>query len=405
MLLHSRLDAALGLTSDAPVVVMLGSLGSTLDMWQPQALVLSAHARVVRLDHRGHGGSEVPPTGAAPTIADLAADVLETLDSLGVQRFSVVGLSLGGMIAQYLGHSAPERVERVVALCTAAQLGPASGWTDRAAAVREGGTESIAEAVVGRWFSEGYAAEQPALVTQMRAMVASVSNEGYAQCCEAIAVMDQRADLPRISAPLLAIAGADDPATPPAMLREIADAAGAGSYAQVAPAAHLANVEQAEAVNALLLEFLGFGANANGQEGRSRGGLSDAERFEQGMRVRREVLGDAHVDRSAPTPFTDPFQNLITRYAWGDIWSRPGLSRRDRSLIVLGVLTALGQEHELAMHVRVAYENNGLTPDEIGEVILQTGIYAGVPTANRGFAIAQQVLSELGAFGRADSEG
>jgi 4-carboxymuconolactone decarboxylase len=114
------------------------------------------------------------------------------------------------------------------------------------------------------------------------------------------------------------------------------------------------------------------------------------------MRVRREVLGDEHVDRSVAntTGFTEPFQDFITRTAWGDVWSRPGLDRRERSLVTLAVLTALGSE-ELRLHVRAAV-NNGLTDDEIAEVILHTAVYAGVPAANRAFAVAQEVLAEMG---------
>jgi 4-carboxymuconolactone decarboxylase len=118
--------------------------------------------------------------------------------------------------------------------------------------------------------------------------------------------------------------------------------------------------------------------------------------YEQGMRVRREVLGDEHVDRAiaGTTPFTKPFQELITRYAWGAVWSRPGLDRRTRSCVTLALLVALRAEHELAMHVRAALRN-GVTAEEIGEVLLQTAVYAGVPAANRAFAIAQEVMSEM----------
>jgi 4-carboxymuconolactone decarboxylase len=124
--------------------------------------------------------------------------------------------------------------------------------------------------------------------------------------------------------------------------------------------------------------------------------MDDAERSRQGMSVRREVLGDEHVDRAVArtTPFTAPFQDLITRYAWGDIWSRPGLSRAERSLVTLAVLTALQHEGELAMHVRAALRN-GLTPEQIQEVLLQVTIYAGVPTGNRAFAVAQRVLDDV----------
>ena len=126
--------------------------------------------------------------------------------------------------------------------------------------------------------------------------------------------------------------------------------------------------------------------------------MDDAERARQGMTVRRAVLGDEHVDRAVATTtsFTEPFQDFITRYAWGDVWSRPGLSRAERSMITLAMLAALQDENELAMHVRAALRN-GLTPEQIQEVLLQVAVYAGVPAANRAFAVAQRVLSEVGA--------
>jgi 4-carboxymuconolactone decarboxylase len=125
--------------------------------------------------------------------------------------------------------------------------------------------------------------------------------------------------------------------------------------------------------------------------------MDDAERLDQGMTVRREVLGDEHVDRAVAgtTSFTAPFQDFITRYAWGEVWSRPGLTRSERSIITLTALAALGREHELAMHVRAAVRN-GLTAEQIGEVLLQVAVYAGVPAANRAFAIAQRALAEAG---------
>jgi len=122
-----------------------------------------------------------------------------------------------------------------------------------------------------------------------------------------------------------------------------------------------------------------------------------SEQFENGMKVRREVLGDEHVDRAVEqtTPFTADFQDLITRYAWGEIWARPGLDRKTRSSITLAALVALGREEELAMHVRAALRV-GLTSDEIKEVLLHSAIYCGVPAANGAFAVAQRVLDEVG---------
>ena len=129
--------------------------------------------------------------------------------------------------------------------------------------------------------------------------------------------------------------------------------------------------------------------------------MNDEQRTEQGMRVRRAVLGDAHVDRAVAntSEFTAPFQDWITRYAWGEIWSRPGLSRQERSLVTLAVLAAMQHEHELAMHVKAALRN-GLTADQIQEVLLQVAVYAGVPVANRAFPVAQRALAEAAADDR-----
>jgi 4-carboxymuconolactone decarboxylase len=123
--------------------------------------------------------------------------------------------------------------------------------------------------------------------------------------------------------------------------------------------------------------------------------MSDDDTYEQGMRVRREVLGDEHVERAIArtTPLTEDFQEFITRCAWGEVWTRPGLDRRTRSAITLAALTALGREGELELHLRAA-RRNGLTEDEIGEVLLHTAVYAGVPAANAAFAVAQRVFSE-----------
>lgn len=128
--------------------------------------------------------------------------------------------------------------------------------------------------------------------------------------------------------------------------------------------------------------------------------MDETERAAEGMGVRREVLGDAHVDQAVAgtTPFTADFQDFITRYAWGEVWSRPGLSRAERSMITLTALMVLRQDEELAMHLRAALRN-GLTPDQISEVLLHTAVYAGVPAANRAFAIAARVLAEAGPAG------
>lgn len=364
--------------ADAPVVLMAGSLGSSLAMWDPQVPTLAEHLRVVRMDLRGHGRSPVPP--GPYDLDDLADDAVALLDRLGARRAHVVGLSLGGMLGMRLAAREPHRVDRLAVLCTSALLGPASFWADRAAAVRAGGTASIAEAVVARWFTPAGAAADPELVERCRAMVSATPDDGYAACCGVIEHMDLRADLPRITAPTLAITGDADPATPPEHLAAIADGVPGARLLVVPQAAHLASLERPGIVTAALLTHL----------------LPAGDPYAAGMQVRRAVLGDEHVDRAVDrtTPLTASFQDLVTRYAWGSVWTRPGLSRPERSMLTLALLAALGQEHELALHVRAAVRN-GLTPEQIGEVLLHAAVYAGVPAANSALAVAQRVLDDL----------
>jgi 3-oxoadipate enol-lactonase len=239
----------------APVVVLSNSLGSTYAMWDAQVDALSEHFRVVRYDTRGHGRSAVP---AGPySIDDLADDVVDLLDALGVEEVGFVGLSLGGMTGMALAARHPERVDRLVVLCTSARLLPAQGWIDRAAAVRADGTRAVAEAVVQRWFTPDYLEANPAVRKECEEMVASTPPESYAACCEAIAAMDLLSQLSRITAPTLAIAGEDDPATPPPHLEAIATGVRQGRLLVVPDSAHLANAQQPEAVTTAILNHLG----------------------------------------------------------------------------------------------------------------------------------------------------
>lgn len=239
---------------DGPVVVLSNSLGSTHRMWDAQIEALNEHFRVVRYDTRGHGASPVP---AGPyTLDDLVDDVVALLDRLDVARAHLVGLSLGGMTAMRLAQRHPERVNRMALLCTGAQLPPPSAWTERAAAVRAQGSASVASAVVARWFTPSYLDAHPEVRTVHEDMVAATPAEGYAACCEAIAELDLRQALSSISAPTLVIAGADDPATPPAKLEEIAAGIADSKLLVIEGAAHLANAQKPHAITPALIEHL-----------------------------------------------------------------------------------------------------------------------------------------------------
>jgi 3-oxoadipate enol-lactonase len=240
--------------ADAPVVVLSNSLGSTHRMWDAQIADLERHFRVVRYDTRGHGRSPVPD--GPYSIDDLADDLVALLDRLGVATARLVGLSLGGMTVMRVASRHPERVERIALLCTGAQLPPAAGWMDRAALVRAQGSSAVAAAVVERWFTPTYLDTHPEERSAYEQMVAATPAEGYAGCCEAIAEVDLREDLSTIAAPTLAIAGEDDPATPPAKLAEIASKIPGARLLTVPQAAHLANAEQPDIITPALIEHL-----------------------------------------------------------------------------------------------------------------------------------------------------
>jgi len=239
---------------DGPVVVLSNSLGATHRMWDNQLEALDERFRVVRYDTRGHGDSPVPD--GSYSIDDLTDDVVALLDRLDVAHAHVVGLSLGGMTAMRLAARNPERVDRMVLLCTAAQLPPAENWLERADMVRTKGSGAVAESVVARWFTPGYLSAHPDIRTTHERMVAGTSAQGYAGCCEVIAKMDLRQELSSIGAPTLAIAGADDPATPPALLKEIVAGIPDSRLLVVEQAAHLANAERPATVTPALIAHL-----------------------------------------------------------------------------------------------------------------------------------------------------
>ncbi|MFD7443695.1 3-oxoadipate enol-lactonase [Streptomyces sp. NPDC059909] len=368
--LHHRSEGP----ATGPALLLGPSLGTSTALWDAIAPELSTAFRTVRWDLPGHGRSPAELIGPGATVAHLGTFVLALADSLGLDRFHYAGVSLGGAVGLWLAAHHPERVDRLAVICSSAHFGPPGPWQERASLVRRAGTGPVAETAPARWFTPGFA--DPGLVEDLR----RADPEAYAACCDALAVLDLRDALPLITAPTLVVAGRQDPATPPAHAREIADAVPGAALTELADASHLAVTEQPGAVLGALREHL----SAPGPG--------------KGMAVRRQVLGDAHVDRAqaGTTNLTARFQDFIARYAWGEVWTDPTLSRRERSLVTLTALVAHGHLDELALHVRAA-RRNGLSPEEIGAVLLQTGVYCGVPAANAAFAVAQRVLEADGA--------
>lgn len=238
--------------ADGPPLVLLCSLGSTIDMWAPQRAELADEFRVISLDTRGHGGSPVPDGPYA--VEDLGRDALETLDDLGVERAAFAGVSLGGAVAQWIGLQAPERASSLALLCTAARFPHGDAFRERATTARTDGMEAIADAVVARWFTDDFADAEPDTVRRMRDQIASTPPEGYAGCCEAVAAWDAVDRLGGITVPTLVVSGVEDPATPPEHQQILADGIPGARLEPVTGAAHLASFQRPEVVTPLLRE-------------------------------------------------------------------------------------------------------------------------------------------------------
>ncbi len=365
----------------AEAVLLLHSLGTNLHVWDPQAAALSRGGhRVIRPDLRGHGLSEAPP---GPYTMDLLArDALGVLDELGVRRAHVCGVSIGGRIAIEMVALAPDRVASLVLCDTALEFPPPDTWQQRMDAVTKGGMAAIADAVMERWVLDQSLPSSKAL----RRMLLLTDPVGYAGC--AAALRDTRAaDVTgRVTCPATVVVGDKDVATPPAAAEAVRDAIPGSDLVTIEDAAHIPTFEREAAVTEAVFGHMRRVVPA------PPGGSA----IEAGLAVRRAVLGEDHVARSeaATTRLDAPFRDFILEGVWGRVWTRPGLARRDRSLLCLAMLAALGHEDEFRLHVR-ATRNTGVTEEEIAEVLLQVAAYAGVPAANSALRVAKATLDEM----------
>ena len=247
--LRYRIEGARG----APPLVLSNSLGTNLAMWDAQMPALVERFRVLRYDSRGHGRSDVTPGPYA--IERLARDVVALLDELDIARAHFCGLSMGGMVGMWLGARAVARVDRLVLCNTAPRIGTTESWNARIDAVRKGGVEAIADAVLERWFTAGFRERNPDRVRQMREMLTATAPEGYIASCAAVRDMDQWAAVADIARPTLIVSGTHDAATPPADGCRMAQEIRGAKYVEL-DAAHISNVEQAERFTSEVVDFL-----------------------------------------------------------------------------------------------------------------------------------------------------
>lgn len=364
-------------TPNSPVLMFSNSLGCTMQMWDELVPYLLPYFRVLQYDTRGHGYSEV--TEGEYNVAMLGQDVIDLLDDLNIDKVYFCGLSMGGLIGQWLGVNHPERLHKLVISNTDSKIGTVEGWNERIKTINEQGMSAIVSGTMKKWFTEAYRNDNPSRIAEMTEMFLANRTAGYSACCAVVRDADFRVELKTIPVETLIITGDEDVVTNVAqakkMEQEIPDA-----KVKVFHARHLTSTELPKAYADSLIDFL-VGENT----------------FKRGMHVRRTVLGDSHVDRANNNKnvFNEDFQEFISLYAWGEIWTRPGLTKHSRSLITLAMLIALNRKAEFKMHVRAAF-NNGLSVSELKEVIMQSGIYCGLPAANEALHSAQEVMIELG---------
>ena len=252
MRVHHRIDGG------GQPLLLVNSLGTALDLWEPQVAPIAARHRLVRYDQRGHGGTPAP--NGPYTIEALAEDAIELLDRLGLARVSVCGLSIGGAVAMSIAAGAPDRIDRLVVGSAGPRFATPEVWVERAATVRARGTEAVVDGVLERWFTPGFAAAHPDVVARFRATFCAVNREGYAGCCDALAVWDATPHLSRIFAPTLVIAASEDTVAPPERGQEIADGVADGRLVVLDDCAHLASANQPAAFTAAALAHLDGGA-------------------------------------------------------------------------------------------------------------------------------------------------
>lgn len=373
--LFYRLEGNEGL----PILVLSHSIGADHQMWAPQASDLLPCFKILRFDTRGHGASDTP--AGEYSIERLGRDVLALTDHLGISKFAFCGLSLGGAIGQWIAIHASDRLSHLVLANTSPRFGPPASWQERMQAVQRGGMAAIVETVIERFFSPQSLAQKRPFIAGIGSVLLGTNPNGYAGCCAALRDADHSPALHTIKLPTLVITGELDISTPwsghgEILAREIPGA----RTVQLSAAAHLSNLERPRSFSAALLEFL-----------LAQPGAPDP--LQAGTQVRRAILGDEHVDRAIArtNDFTREFQSLITRFAWGTIWTRPYLDARTRRLLVLSTMAALGRWEEFRMHVRAGLGKE-LESCDLKEVLLQTAIYAGVPVANTAFQIAREEL-------------
>ena len=364
-----------------PLVVLAHPLGMSQAVWDDVIPALLPRYRVLTWDLPGHGASQAV-SGDRIAPADLAAEALALVDLAGAQRFHFAGTSIGGVVGQQLIAEHGDRLFSATLTNTGAVIGNPDLWNTRAGRVRQEGLAAMSEEIVPRWFAPAAFEASPALKVGWCTQMGRGDDESYAQLCEMLGRDTFTGKLSGKSTKVQLFGGSEDMATPPATLDGLAEELDGAPLEIFDGVGHVPSVEApalfAEKLLAVLTRDLGDVANH---------GVA----YATGLETRKQVLGEEHVARSTANAnrLDAPFQQMITRLAWGELWSNDDLTRRERSMITTGILAALGRE-ELTLHLKTA-KRIGLTDAELRQVLMHVAIYGGVPAANHAFALAKEL--------------
>lgn len=364
-----------------PLVLLAHPLGMTQAVWDDLLPALLSRYRVLTWDLPGHGASQAWGEGPI-TPADLAVDTLALVEHAGASRFHFIGTSIGGVVGQHLISEHAERLLSATLTNTGAVIGNAELWNTRAGRIREEGLVAMSEEIVPRWFAPACFAAEPALKDGWCTQMGRGDAESYAKLCEMLGRHTFTGKLASTSVKVQLLGGSEDLATPPATLEALAVELGGAPLEILDGVGHVPSVEGPALLAEKLLAVLATELGDVGNHGVD---------YATGLATRKQVLGEAHVTRSTENAnsLDTPFQQMITRLAWGELWSNDDLTRRERSMITTGILAALCRE-ELTLHLKTA-RRIGLSEAELRQVLLHVAIYGGVPAANHAFALAKEL--------------
>ncbi|WP_445003853.1 alpha/beta fold hydrolase [Halomonas mongoliensis] len=364
-----------------PLVVLAHPLGMSQAVWDDVLPALLPRYRVLTWDLPGHGASQAWGEAAiAPS--DLAAEALALADHAGAERFHFAGTSIGGVVGQQLIAEHAERLLSATLTNTGAVIGTAELWSTRAGRIREEGLAAMAEEIVPRWFAPACFEAEPALKAGWCTQMGRGDDDSYARLCEMLGSHAFTGKLSGKPVKVQLLGGSEDLATPPATLEALAAELDDAPLEILEGVGHVPSVEVPGLFAEKLLAVMAVDLGDVGNQGVD---------YATGLETRKQVLGEAHVARSTEnaTSLDAPFQQMITRLAWGELWSNEDLTRRERSMITTGILAALGRE-ELTLHLKTA-RRIGLSEAELRQVLMHVAIYGGVPAANHAFALAKEL--------------